>query len=152
MKKIFAIAISLLAFVAVASAQPRALGLRIGGGSAFDAEVSYQQSVGANFVEADLGLYSHALSATGIYDFVFPLANSFNFYVGPGASLGLYNSVSDSGNTTVAFTLGVTGQVGIEYQFAAIPFNISLDWRPYFGVLNGVGFCHGAGLGFRYRF
>ena len=151
MKKIITIALSVLAFAAVTSAQPRAIGLRIGG----SAEATYQHSIGGNFIEGDLGLgilNGGGFYATGIYDFVIGSIDNFNFYAGPGLQMGLYNGVNDNAEKTTKFFFGLAGQVGFEWQFTSIPLNLSLDWRP------GIDFC-GAGfywssfaLGVRYRF
>jgi hypothetical protein len=63
MKKILVIALSLLALGAVASAQPRALGIRGG----YGAELSYQHGLGSNFLEADLGfLVNNGFYLTGV--------------------------------------------------------------------------------------
>lgn len=147
MKKIFAIALSVLAFAAVASAQPRAIGARLGG----DAELSYQHSLGQNFVEGDLGMdvagpYA-GFHVTGIYDFAFPIADGFNWYVGPGAQVSMWTAEDHSG-----LGVGIGGQLGIEYQFNGIPFNISLDWRPMWDFLGAGATWSSAAIGFRYRF
>ena len=51
MKKIILVAALVLGFAAAAAAQPRAIGIRGG----FGAGVSYQHTVGANFIDVDLG-------------------------------------------------------------------------------------------------
>ena len=51
MKKIIVIAALMLGFAVAASAQPRAIGGRLGNG----AEVSYQHTLGQNFLEIDGG-------------------------------------------------------------------------------------------------
>jgi hypothetical protein len=52
MKKIILAAALVLGFAVAASAQPRAIGVRIGNGG----EISYQHSMGSNFLEVDGGL------------------------------------------------------------------------------------------------
>lgn len=151
MKKILAIALSVLAFAAVASAQPRAIGIRAGG----DAELSYQHSIGSTFVEADLGmaLGNYAgIQLTAIYDFVFASFDNFNCYVGPGAQVNMWTGKTEEGDTAGKFGVGVGGQLGIEYQFGTIPFGISLDWRPMWNFIGKYGAWSSAALGFRYRF
>lgn len=145
MKKVIIMLVSVLAFAAVASAQPRTFGLRIGYGG----EVSYQHYMGSNFVEADLGfLGGNGFYATGVYDFVFAQSGDFNFYAGPGASLGFYSSGGSS-----ALSLSVVGQIGAEYQIPAIPMNISIDWRPGIGLLGYSGlYGSSIALSLRYRF
>ena len=145
MKKIIIIVLSALLFAGVASAQPRAIGARLGG----DAEISYQHNLGTNFLEADLGMAlgnAGGFRLTGIYDFNFEIANSFNFYVGPGAQIGMY-----AGENSAAFGVAIGGQLGLEYQIAAIPLNISLDWRPMWHFI-GAPSWSSAALGIRYRF
>ena len=143
MKKFIAILAGVLAFAAVASAQPRAIGLRAG--YAPVGEISYQHGLGTNFVEVDFGGY-YGLHVVGVYDFVFANANIFNFYVGPGALLGLYDA-ADSWK----FDAGIVGQLGVEAAIPSVPINISLDWRPTIISATGTHW-DGIALGIRYRF
>ena len=67
MKKILTLLVGVLCFVAAASAQPRAFGLRIG----YGAEVSYQHDLSDAFAELDLGLVGKdGFYVTGVYDFI----------------------------------------------------------------------------------
>ncbi|MCR4859420.1 MAG: hypothetical protein K5910_02005 [Bacteroidales bacterium] len=145
MKKLIVVLLSVLAFAAVASAQPRALGIRAGYGG----ELSYQHGGGAGFLEADLGFLgnAHGFYVTGIYDFIFANAGVANFYVGPGVQLGFYNYDGTNG-----FNAGLAGQLGVEFEIPSVPLNISLDWRPvYYFNYGGFGW-QGIALGIRYRF
>ena len=87
MKKTLILIAAILGFAVVASAQPRAIGARIGYGGEF----SYQHSFGSNFGELDLGWYAHSFDIVGIYDFVLAGNGLCNFYLGPGAYLGFHN-------------------------------------------------------------
>ena len=150
MKKVIAILVAVFAFVAVASAQPRALGIRAGYGG----ELSYQHSAGANFMELDLGfLAGNGLYATGIYDFILGNAGICNFYAGPGVQLGAYSyKDSSSGATSMKFNAAVVGQIGVEFEIPSIPMNIYIEWSPaYYFVHGGFGW-NGFALGLRYRF
>ena len=144
MKKVLAILVAAFAFVAVASAQPRALGVRAGYGG----EISYQHGSSAGFLEADLGFWANnGFYVTGVYDFIFANAGIVNFYVGPGVQLGFYNHADASG-----FNAGLAGQLGMEFEIPSAPVNISLDWRPvYYFNYGGFGW-QGIALGIRYRF
>ena len=142
MKKILTIALSVLAFAAVASAQPRAIGVRVGG----SAEASYQHSFGNSFLEADLGWFHDGFYLTGIYDFILGSEGNFNFYAGPGVALGFYSNKETSG-----FNAGIAGQLGLEYNFNA-PIQLSLDWRPVINFIHGGFGWQGIALGVRYRF
>ena len=151
MKKIIAILLGVLAFAAVASAQPRALGLRGGPGGV---ELSYQHGFGSNFAEFDLGAsfarYGTGIALQGFYDFVVANAGVVNFSVGPGAMLGVYG-YNDGTTSTSVFTGGVGAQFGIEFELPSIPLNISLDWAPLY-IFNGGMAWGNAAVGLRYRF
>lgn len=144
MKKFFAVLIAALAFTAVASAQPKAIGVRVGNG----AEVSYQHYLGgSNFLEADLGFMSRGFRLTGVYDFNLGYAGNFNFYAGPGASVGFVTS------DQTYFSAAVVGQIGAEFAVPGVPLNFSLDWRPAIYFTGGSVFgWDGFALGIRYRF
>ena len=144
MKKLLTVLIGVLAFAAVASAQPRALGVRAGYGG----EISYQHTTGPGFIEADLGfLAGHGFYVTGVHDFIFANSGICNFYVGPGVQMVAWTDKQDSG-----FNLGLVGQLGVEFEIPSIPMNISLDWRPAFYFMHGGFGWDGFALGLRYRF
>lgn len=150
MKKLFVIIASLVIFSAAASAQvgSRAIGIRGG----YGAELSYQYGNDSRFLEADLGWSPGSINIVGVMDFVFAKAGDFNFYAGPGAHVGIFNYQADDRYLS-AISLGIVGQIGVEYPFPTIPLNISLDWRPAFNFLGNPGFKGAFGaLGIRYRF
>ena len=140
MKKLLTVLVALFAFVALASAQPRAIGLRAGWGG----EVSYQHTLGAeNFLEVDAGWGAEALSIGAAYDFTIAPVGPFSFYAGPAAHVWMGNDL----------VLGVGGQLGLEYFFETIPLQVSLDWKPVFTLIPGTGFgWQSFGLGIRYAF
>jgi len=143
MKKILAVLAGVFAVAAVASAQPRAFGVRAGYGG----EMSYQHSLGADFLEADLGFFvGNGLNLSVTYDFVLGSVNIFNFYVGPGAQLGAFN-----GDKGMSFNVGLLAQIGAEAEIPSIPLNISIDWRPTIISIGG-SYWGGVALGLRYRF
>ena len=100
MKKIILIAALALGFAVAATAgnpiekkfggKTRALGLR--GGYGF--ELSYQHSLGENFVEADLGLWGfNTLNAVATYNWMlaqpqWTSRGDWGFYAGPGVAVG----------------------------------------------------------------
>ena len=152
MKKIILVAALVLGFAAAAVAQPRAIGLRGG----YGAELSYQHTLGANFVEADLGLVGSGLNVAATYNWMLAQPDwtdrgEWGFYAGPGAALGL-----NLGEVST-FNVAVAGQVGLEYTFW-FPLQLSLDLRPQLGLWTGggaAGFYFGGwcpALGVRYRF
>ncbi|MBP5171290.1 MAG: hypothetical protein ILP04_04445 [Bacteroidales bacterium] len=148
MKKALLVLVAVFGLTAVMMAQPRTIGLRVG----YGAEVSYQHLMGENFLEFDGGLFlNHGFYATGIYNFVFASEGDFNFYAGPGATVGFYNYKDDAGATQSGLDVGASGMIGLEYNFQ-IPLTLSLDWRPTFYFLDGGFAAASFGLGIRYRF
>ena len=145
MKKVIVILAAVLGFAVVASAQPRALGVRAGWGG----ELSYQHTLGAsNFLEADLGWSANAFDVGLAYDFSVAPVGPLNFYAGPSCQVWFVNGAENS-----HVGLGVGAQLGLEYFFDAIPLQLSLDWRPLFTLIPATGFGWSSfGLGIRYAF
>ncbi len=147
MKKIIIIAAALLLTAVAASAQPKAIGGRLG----YGLELSYQHNMGqkANFLEADLGIgFLGGLNLNGSYNFMiaqpeWSSKGEWGFYAGPCVGLNYLWYVR-------GISLGLGGQIGLEYTFD-FPLQISLDIRPQLGVgfYSGyVGFYAGGLLGF----
>lgn len=144
MKKFIAIAVAALCLAAVASAQPKAIGIR----GTYGVELSYQHWAGSNFWEFDAGLFNKMLDVVAIYDINVAPIGPLNFYVGPGAYVAMWPG-ADKG---LLLNAGLVGQIGLEYTFS-FPLQISLDWRPCFNFVNSFGWSPmGAALGIRYAF
>lgn len=165
MKKVVAIAAFLCAGMASVQAQDlskNALGLRIGGNNGFGVEASYQVAVAQkNRIEIDLGWRSgdhiDHVKAVGTYQWVFPIENGFNWYVGPGVGIahsswdyGVGPYRSDDSKTYVL----IAGQIGIEYNIKSVPLQLSLDFRPEFYLSDGLkdDFGPDFAFGIRYKF
>ena len=151
MKKVLLIMVAVMGLAFAANAQNN-LGVRFGGGQGYNAEISWQHGLGGNRLEADLGWANYkdasSFSLTGIYQFVFDLPYNFAWFIGPGASFGMATVEGES-----KFALALAGQVGIEYDFAAIPLQLSLDVRPRLNVIPSTSFRGGdIALGIRYMF
>ena len=141
-----------------ASAQPRAIGIRIGGKGL---EASYQHSIEKDFIAADLGLDfgygGPGFIAEASYNFVFAKPawtdrGSWGIYAGPGLALGYTSDrmtylkhwkddkeIMHKIKTHPAgkgFMMAFTGQIGLEYTFW-FPLQLSVDIRPYFGFHTG---------------
>lgn len=145
MKKFILVIAAVLGLAVVASAQPRALGVRVGWGG----ELSYQHTLGAeNFLEVDAGWGANAISVGAAYDFQIAPLGPFGFYAGPAAHVWL-----GGGEEQNNLVLGVGAQLGLEYMFDGIPLQLSLDWKPLFTLVPATGFgWQSFGLGIRYAF
>ena len=156
MKKIILVIAVVLTLTATANAQNNALGVRLGGGQGYGAELSYQRGLGGNRLELDLGIrldeHFTAFDLTGIYQWTGNIAGNFGWYAGVGAGLGLWSWESGY-DSDGSFGLAIAGQAGLEYDFKAVPIQITLDIRPKFYILPSTDFHWGdIALGIRYRF
>lgn len=137
-----------------------ALGLRVGDGGGFGAEVSYQRATSENNrLEFDLGWRNDsnydAIKLVGLYQWVWNIEGGFNWYAGAGAGLGNYddNRRGDIDRNDGVFAL-LAGNVGIEYNFD-FPLLLSLDFRPEIGFSDyddHDDFTPDIALGIRYQF
>jgi hypothetical protein len=93
-------------------------------------------------IHADLAFSSHGVSVDALWDFLYrPLGpEAFNWYVGAGPYAFLGNP----------FTLGIAGEVGLEYNFKSVPIALGLDWRPQFELIQNTSF-HAGGFGLNVR-
>lgn len=154
MKKFLLIIVAVIGFTFAANAQNNAIGVRVGGGQGYDAEISFQTAFGShNRLEADLGYYGvqkvGALSLTGIYQFhsEIPAVANLGWYAGAGARVIMVTAANSS------LSLGAVGQAGIDYFLDAIPLQFSLDIRPCFYLYPATQFYWGdIALGIRYKF
>jgi len=124
-----------------------ALGVKVwdGGGISFKHFVN-----GNNALELIGYFWGHGSRITGLYEIHGPIsgATGLQWYIGPGAHVGFYNSKYGDG----AF-IGIDGVLGLDYKFSGAPINLSLDWQPSFEFGDGRGFVGSwGGLGIRYTF
>ena len=130
------------------------IGFRLGSNNGFGYEISYQMKLNSeNRAEFNLGWRTSnnvsAMKLNGLYQWVWPLEQGFNWYAGVGGGLGTYSN-SNSGSGTFIFA---AGDIGIEYNFD-FPLQASLDLRPEIGG-NGYfenSFGTDIALGIRYKF
>lgn len=153
MKKLF-IALVAVFTLGTANAQIQDLGARIGGGEGFGTEVSAMWGMGGNRLETDLGWHSDdgvdEFNVSGIYQWLGDLGSGFNWFAGFGARVAIWSAAGSSD-----FALAVAGQAGIEYNFDAVPIQLTLDIRPCFWLIKpGDPTFHWGdiALGIRYRF
>ncbi|MCF8714450.1 hypothetical protein JM658_06355 [Joostella atrarenae] len=165
MKKFILFSILAIGFAATAYSQEvskNALGLRLGDGDGFGAEISYQRGISANNrLEFDLGWRDNdhydAFRLTGLYQWVFPIEGDFNWYVGAGGGLGGYDHnddyFNDHGHDDGGVYGFIAGDIGVEYDFN-FPLLLSLDFRPEigFGDFDDSDFDFDIALGIRYQF
>lgn len=163
MNKLFLLSVAILGFTFTSGAQSiseNAIGLRLGDSDGLGAEVSYQRALGDNNrLEFDLGWRSGSnydgFKLAGLYQWLFPLDGSFNWYVGAGGGIGSFSFDIPGGRDVSDTFFFAAGDIGIEYNFE-IPLLISLDFRPEIGfgddVYNNNDLDFDIALGIRYQF
>ena len=151
----------LFAMGSMAHAQLADLGVRFGGGQGYGAALSTMWGGGSGRIEADLGWSSHgtennhhnAVSLTGIYQWKGDIASGFGWFAGVGAHLGMWFWDGPHNGHDSDFALALAAQAGLEYNFKAVPIQLTLDIRPRFYVIPETDFHWGdIAFGIRYRF
>ena len=157
MKKLFIALVAVFAMSTMANAQIQTLGVRVGGGQGYGAELSAQWGFMGQRLETDLGWNSGehhtGFSLAGVYQWTGEIGSGFGWYAGVGARVACWSWESGYKDHDSDFALALVGQAGIEYNFDAIPFQLSLDIRPNFWLIPETSFHWGdIALGIRYRF
>ncbi len=157
MKKLFIALVAVFAMSTMANAQIQTLGVRVGGGQGYGAELSAQWGFMGQRLETDLGWNSGdhytGFSLAGVYQWTGEIGSGFGWYAGVGARLAMWSWESGYNDHDTDFALALVGQAGIEYNFDAIPIQLSLDIRPNFWLIPETSFHWGdIALGIRYRF
>jgi hypothetical protein len=89
---------------------------------------------------------------TGLYEIYNPIqgAQGLNYYYGLGGSVGSRTRKWDDKNQAY---LAIDGVLGLDYKFAEVPLNLSLDWKPAIELAPGTEFdSSGLGLSIRFTF
>ena len=124
-----------------------ALGVKVWDG----AGISFKHFLaGRNALELIGYFWNQGTRITGLYEIHGPIsgATGLQWYIGPGAHIGLYNTNHGDGAI-----IGIDGVLGLDYKFRGAPINISLDWQPSFEFGDRRGFVGSwGGLGIRYTF
>lgn len=136
-----------------------ALGLKFGG---------YENGISGKYFMTDataleglLGLRSHGLVVTGLYEINQKIGTieGFRFYYGFGAHVGavgagVYKRFNgdDELYKSNQILLGADGVIGLEYVIPQSPIAVSLDLNPRIELATGPFFDIAPGLGIKYTF
>jgi hypothetical protein len=122
-----------------------AVGIRLGPSSpAISAGFTVKHFLNENHaIEGIMGV-SNGFGVCGLYEWHHPIASveHLQWFVGAGGYLASRDSET---------FFGAAGIVGLDYKFAEIPLNISLDWKPELNIASKVGY-EGSGVGVSARF
>lgn len=143
-------------FAATASAQDykTALGVRLSSSQAMvNNSITLKHFLSEKTaIEAMLSL-GDPLAVGALVEIHKPFATSgLQWFYGAGGYLGFvktYNPNLDKNDTDV--NLGAQGILGLDYKFANLPLNLSLDWKPELNIVTDINF-EPAAVGFSARF
>lgn len=139
--KILVLLVIFTGSVLVSKAQE--IGLRFGDVSAGNIAIDGIFSTGEfSRIHADVS-FGNGLGVDALWDFVYrPLGDeALNWYAG----VGPYIQIADP------FWFGAVGEIGVDYQFSAIPISLSIDWRPAVSIVE-VTDLHAGGFGINVRY
>lgn len=151
MRKLLFLLASVIFTVSAAQAQyDAAVGARL----TYGVGVTYKKNLNTNKFFEGIGYASGFgsgtfVSLTGLYEVHkdIPDIKNLNWYFGGGADVAFYTGVGSSN----AVSVGLDGIIGLDYTFADLPLNISLDYLPRFSLNGGYGF-YGRGGAFSIRY
>jgi hypothetical protein len=157
MKKIILLSLFVIAVFVRGNAQDynTGIGLRAGSFSGLTVKHFLNQS---HAIEGILSSRWEGIDIAGLYEFHNPAFNApgLNWYYGVGAHIGFWDGDHkhfdyDDDNHTV---FGINGILGLEFNFAQAPINLSIDWMPVFNVTGDDDEFRsdGAALSIRYTF
>jgi hypothetical protein len=104
-------------------------------------------------VEALFSFGNDITSLGALVEFYKPISTpGLQWFYGAGGYLGFgkeYDVNKDRDVNTTFF--GAQGIVGLDYKFAGIPVNLSVDWKPELNLVSNINF-EPAAIGFSARF
>jgi hypothetical protein len=102
--------------------------------------------------------WDYGTRLTALLEFHQPISGApgLQWYVGPGAHLGFWNTRwKDRYRRDGGTYFGVDGVLGLDYKFNKAPINASVDWQPSFSFGDGEGYGflgNWGGISLRYTF
>ena len=158
MKKIISISliVALLAFTNSVSAQAykTGIGVRLSSAQAMvNNSITLKHFLNERSAIEALFSFGDPLSLGALYEIHKPFSSEgLQWFYGGGGYVGFiksYNPNKNKNETDV--NLGAQGVVGLDYKFANLPLNISLDWKPELNLVSDINF-EPAAIGFSARF
>jgi hypothetical protein len=158
MKKIisFSLIVAFLAFTNSVSAQAykTGIGVRLSSSQAMvNNSITLKHFLNERSAIEALFSFGDPLSLGALYEIHKPFSTEgLQWFYGGGGYVGFvktFNPNKNRNETDVNF--GAQGVVGLDYKFANLPLNISLDWKPELNLVSDINF-EPAAIGFSARF
>lgn len=156
-KRISVLLVAIALLVAgTASAQnyKTALGVRLSSSQAMvNNSISLKHFLSENKAVEALFSFGDPLALGALYEVHKPFASEgLSWFYGGGGYIGFvktFNPTKNRNETDANF--GAMGVLGLDYKFANIPLNLSLDWKPELNLVSDINF-EPAAVGFTARF
>lgn len=129
------------------------LGVRFGDVSGGNVAIDGIFSTGQfSRIHADVS-FGNGFGVDALWDFLYrPLGDeAFNWYMGIGPYLGVFDKTKSDGTSSTNFNFGAAYEIGLEYKFISIPIALGLDYRPLLEIIDHTSF-HWGGFGFNVRY
>jgi hypothetical protein len=146
MKKIsLTLLLAIISLSALSQAYKSAFGVK---GGLATSGINYKRDFGGVYGDFTVGGGRGYLGISALGVKQSQLSGQIDWYAGIGAYFWMYNSGGIIYNNTSysGFGIGALGEIGLEYTFEEIPFNVGLgigpaiNIIPYFGIgVNGTG-------------
>jgi hypothetical protein len=131
-----------------------ALGIRLSSAPAIqNNSITFKQFINQKTAVEGLLSFGDPLSIGALVEFNQPFSTpGLQWFYGAGGYLGFGKELNVAKQIEERKTyFGGQGVVGLDYKFANIPINISLDWKPELNLVSDINFEPGA-IGFSARF
>ena len=131
-----------------------ALGVRLSSAAAhINNSISFKQFINEKTAIEALFSFGDPVALGALLEFHKPLASEgLRYYYGAGGYISFvktYDPIKNKNEVDPNF--GAQGVIGLDYKFANIPLNISLDWKPELNIVSDINF-EPAAIGFSARF
>jgi len=143
-----------IAFAASSQSYKTAIGVRLSSSAAMvNNSISLKHFLNERSAIEALFSFGDPLALAGLYEVHRPFSTEgLQWFYGGGGYIGFvktWNPAKNQNETDVNF--GAQGVIGLDYKFANIPLNLSLDWKPELNLISDINF-EPAAIGFTVRF
>ncbi len=158
MKKVLFVLLLVLSFLSFnnihAQDYKTALGVRLSSAAAnINNSISVKHFINEKTAIEGLFSFGDPIAFGALVEFHKPLSSEgLQYYYGAGGYLSFvktFDPVKQKNEIDPNF--GAQGVIGLDYKFANIPLNISLDWKPELNIVTDINF-EPAAIGFTARF
>ncbi|MGZ8558487.1 MAG: hypothetical protein ACXWWC_09150 [Chitinophagaceae bacterium] len=158
MKKILCISLftAAIIFTTTASAQSyrTGIGVRLSSSQAMvNNSISLKHFLNEKSAIEVLFSFGDPLAIGALYEVHKPFSSEgLQWFYGGGGYLGFVKSYNpNKARFETDANIGAQGVLGLDYKFANIPLNLSLDWKPELNLVSDINF-EPAAIGFTARF